>query len=321
MHVDGLARTAITIPGQNDCRRLTPPKTAWRFTQPSPPHIIYSPCAPNQAWQKFADANHPQSAQYKINANYLEACDSAQGDDGATTQQIGVGIRALQNGETNHFSMEYLDHSPTRQRCFLLTASPLTSKPLNGVVVMRLDITDRKQAKQKLSESELVNTELEERVRERSASLKSKEAHLRSLLETIPYAIISIGTNGNIQTLNQGAEEMFGLSEQEAIGQKISNFMDSPHAENHDTYLRNYLETGHGTGIIGNAGRQVPAKRHNGEVFPAELSVGELITDDEHLFVGVLRDVTAQVEIENQLRQSQKMEAVGRLPPPYSAWR
>jgi PAS domain S-box-containing protein len=113
--------------------------------------------------------------------------------------------------------------------------------------------------------------------------------------------------------MNRGAEKMFGISAQESIGLNISTFMDSPHAEYHDAYLRNYLETGQAAGIIGGAPRQVPAKRRNGEVFPAELSVGELKTENEHLFVGVLRDITEKVETESQLRQFQKMEAVGRL--------
>ncbi|MCR4378374.1 MAG: response regulator [Rhodospirillales bacterium] len=167
----------------------------------------------------------------------------------------------------------------------------------------------------KAMQDELIRTNqaLEERVRERTGLLESKEAHLRALLETIPNAIISIGTDGLIRSMNQNAEKMFGILEQDAIGLNISNFMDSPHAEYHDTYLRNYIETGQGAGIIGNSPRQVPAKRSGGKVFPAELSVGELKTEDEHLFVGVLRDVSDRVEIESQLRQFQKMEAVGRL--------
>ncbi|NMG76929.1 PAS domain S-box protein [Aromatoleum diolicum] len=108
----------------------------------------------NQAWQRFADANALQCAEYGIGANYLDACDSAQGDDAATAQQAAAGIRALQNGAVNHFSMEYPCHSPTRQRWFLMMASPLADGLPDGVVVMHLDITDRMRAEQELRESE-----------------------------------------------------------------------------------------------------------------------------------------------------------------------
>jgi PAS domain S-box-containing protein len=108
----------------------------------------------NQAWQRFADANAPQHTECGVGANYLAACDSAQGDDAASAQQAAAGIRALQNGAASHFSMEYPCHSPTRQRWFLMTASPLADELPTGVVVMHLDITDRKQAEQELRESE-----------------------------------------------------------------------------------------------------------------------------------------------------------------------
>lgn len=108
----------------------------------------------NQAWQQFGDANAPQHAEYGVGANYLDACDSMQGEYAATAQHAAAGIRAVQNGATIHFSMEYPFHSPTRQRWFLMTASPLAEELPNGVVVMRMDITERKQAEEESRESE-----------------------------------------------------------------------------------------------------------------------------------------------------------------------
>jgi PAS domain S-box-containing protein len=108
----------------------------------------------NHAWKQFADANALQYANYGVGSNYLEACDSARGDDNSTAQQAAKGIRALLNGAANSLSLEYPCHSPTRQRWFLMTASPLADGLPDGVVIMHQDITERKQSEQEFRESE-----------------------------------------------------------------------------------------------------------------------------------------------------------------------
>lgn len=202
--------------------------------------------------------------------------------------------------------------SETTVAAFEAGASDYVRKPIDfRVLSARLCAhIGRKEAETQLRK---INTRLEERVRERTRELETKEAHLTALLETIPNGIISIDTNGIIRSMNQTAEAMFGYSTDEAVGQNVTIFMDSPHAENHDAYMKNYLETRQSSGIIGSGARQIEAKRKNGELFPAELSVGELQTDDSHLFVGVVRDITDRVAMEKQLQQSQKLEAVGQL--------
>ena len=107
----------------------------------------------NEAWRRFASANVIQGPGHGIGLNYLEIC-SAWGDGSSEAHQVAEGIRSVLAGRAKSFSIEYPCHSPTEQRWFLLTVTPLADDHPNGAVVMHLDITERKRASDELRESE-----------------------------------------------------------------------------------------------------------------------------------------------------------------------
>ena len=141
--------------------------------------------------------------------------------------------------------------------------------------------------------------------------LKEREARLRSILETAPDAIITIDARGVILSFSSAAEKLFGYAPGEAIGCNVKMLMPAPLRRNHDGYLARYLKTGE-KHIIG-IGRQVEAQRKDGTLFPMELAVGEVKLAGTHIFTGFIRDLTARVKMEQDLRQAQKMEAIGQL--------
>jgi PAS domain S-box-containing protein len=141
--------------------------------------------------------------------------------------------------------------------------------------------------------------------------LAEREARLRSVLETAPDAIITIDAHGIIQSFSAAGERLFGYSAGEVIGRNVKILMPSPHYEKHDDYIARYLSTGEKR-IIG-IGRQVEARRKDGTVFPIQLAVGEAKLGDVHIFSGFISDMTARVKMEQDLRQAQKMEAIGQL--------
>ena len=109
----------------------------------------------NQAWRRFADANGLQGPPYAIGCDYLAVCDSAARQAGVPeAAAVATGLRAVLQGRQPSFSMEYPCHSPTEQRWFQLTATPLSDHSPLGAVLMHLNISEQKRAREALRESE-----------------------------------------------------------------------------------------------------------------------------------------------------------------------
>jgi two-component system sensor kinase FixL len=134
---------------------------------------------------------------------------------------------------------------------------------------------------------------------------------LRALLDAAVDAIVVIDGQGRIETFNRAAERMFGYRESELIGRNVKVLMPESESDRHDGYLRRYLETGRAK-IIG-IGREVEARRRDGSVLPAWLSVGR-VEGDPPRFVGFIRDESARVAAERTVAQAQERLAhVARL--------
>ncbi len=116
---------------------------------------------------------------------------------------------------------------------------------------------------------------------------------------------------GRITSFSSAAERLFGYAAEEVEGQNVRMLMPNPHRDAHDSYISNYLRTGERR-IIG-FGRVVNGQRKDGTTFPMELAIGEAIANDRRIFTGFIRDLTSRHKIEEELRQAQKMEAVGQL--------
>lgn len=138
------------------------------------------------------------------------------------------------------------------------------------------------------------------------------EAHLRSILATVPDAIIVIDEMGIILSFSAAAEKMFGYAESEVVGENVSMLMPSPDRERHDGYLKNYRDTGVRK-IIG-IGRVTTARHRDGNTFPIELSVGEAWVEGQRVFTGFVHDITERQEAQLRFRDLQsELAHVGRI--------
>jgi two-component system sensor kinase FixL len=146
----------------------------------------------------------------------------------------------------------------------------------------------------------------------KSLGKSGTEAHLRSILATVPDAMIIIDEMGIILSFSAAAEKMFGYAEEEVVGENVSMLMPSPDRERHDGYLKNYRDTGVRK-IIG-TGRVTTARHRDGNTFPIELSVGEAKFDGKRVFTGFIHDITQRQKAELRFHELQsELAHVGRL--------
>jgi len=146
----------------------------------------------------------------------------------------------------------------------------------------------------------------------------SREAHLASILETIPDAMIVIDERGIVQSFSSAAARLFGYTADEVVGRNINMLMPSPYRESHDGYLERYLRTGERR-IIG-IGRVVVGLRKNRSTFPMELEVGEFGAGGARFFTGFVRDLTEQQaakrrveDLQAELLHASRLSVMGQM--------
>jgi two-component system sensor kinase FixL len=148
----------------------------------------------------------------------------------------------------------------------------------------------------------VVMRDISERIASENA-LRASEAHLRSILETVPDAMIVIDEQGLIQSFSATAVRQFGYAAEEVLGRNIMILMPEPYRSQHDGYIQRYLKTGERR-IIG-IGRVVVGLRKDGSTFPMELAVGEMRSGGERYFTGFIRDLTERQKTETRLQELQ----------------
>ncbi|SMP57655.1 two-component system, LuxR family, sensor kinase FixL [Novosphingobium panipatense] len=135
------------------------------------------------------------------------------------------------------------------------------------------------------------------------AELANREAHLRSILDTVPDAMVVIDGDGLIRDFSPAAEQMFGWRADEIAGKNVEVLMPEPYRSAHDGYLERYYRTGERR-IIGH-GRIVVGERRDGSTFPIELAVGEVQVNGSRFFTGFIRDLTERQHAEARLQEMQ----------------
>ncbi|HZB62080.1 MAG TPA: PAS domain S-box protein [Microvirga sp.] len=186
-----------------------------------------------------------------------------------TGRYEGQGIRVRKDGST---FVAYVSLTPLRDE----------AGRLRGFAKVTRDVTERVAAEE---------------------ALKAREAHLRSILETVPDAMVVIDEQAVIQSFSATAVRLFGYEPDDVIGENVKILMPEPYREQHDGYMRRYLSTGERR-IIG-IGRVVVGQRKDGSTFPMELAVGEMHSGGERYFTGFIRDLTERQQTETRLQELQ----------------
>lgn len=136
---------------------------------------------------------------------------------------------------------------------------------------------------------------------DRHRDVTDREKRLYAILDNAGEGIISIDAKGVIGSFNQAAESIFGYTAGHVIGKNVSILMPPAEREHHDSYIQQYLTTGEAK-IIG-IGRRFNAQHDDGHLFPVYLTVTEIELDREHVYIGIVRDLTQEEEKDKRLLQ------------------
>ncbi|MGL4543437.1 MAG: PAS domain S-box protein, partial [Polymorphobacter sp.] len=145
-----------------------------------------------------------------------------------------------------------------------------------------------------------------------AAIFATDAAFLRSVLSTVPTAMVVIDATGVILSFSAAAERLFGYDEPAIIGKNVAILMPLAERAQHDFFINRYLETGVAR-IIG-VGRVLVARRRDGTTFPIELSIGEARTPAGRIFTGFIRDLTERQATERRLQDLQaELSRISRI--------
>ena len=149
------------------------------------------------------------------------------------------------------------------------------------------------------------NAELKKEIRKWGQNflkkIEDEKARTNAIIETAVDGIITIDGKGIIQSLNKSAENIFGYSSDELTGHNVKVLMPEPYKSNHDSYIENYFKTGKRISI--GKGVEALALKNDGSIFPIYLAVSEVKSSstEEHIFVGIIQDITKRKESEEKL--------------------
>ncbi len=147
-----------------------------------------------------------------------------------------------------------------------------------------------------------------ERIQTEEALLESKERY-RIVAETASDAIISIDEKSTILFINPAGERIFGYQPDEIIGRSLNVLMPEYLRQVHNAGIKRYVETGKRHISWGHV--EVPALHRDGHEFPLEISFGNFSKNNEHIFIGIARDISErkQAESERELLLQREQEA------------
>ena len=205
--------------------------------------------------------------------------DATRSETDALAQEIGTGIELSgRRKDGAEFPIEIM-------------LSPLESADGNLLVTAAIrNISVRKAAEKHLTEM---------------------EGQYRGLLEAAPDAMVVVNQTGEIVLVNLQAEKQFGYRRDELLGRRVTEIIPKGFAERLVTDATrsetDALAQEIGTGI------ELLGRRKDGEEFPIEIMLSPLASTEGILVTAAIRNISVRKVAEDQLRQSQKMEAVGQL--------
>ncbi|MGW8367141.1 MAG: PAS domain S-box protein [Gammaproteobacteria bacterium] len=248
----------------------------------------------------IVDANPKACTMYGYTYEEILNVDPAEFNSGEplyNTQRARQLIRAARHGETQRFEWRHKarDESTHWDEVVLKKATIAGSERVLAII---RDISERKA---------------------QELALMRSETELRATVEAALDCIVAIDLDGNITEFNPAAEQCFGYTREEVLGKRLADLIiPERYRANHERGFTRYKQ--HGVGPMIGTRAELAAKRADGSEFPIELTISVAEGPSGTRFIGYIRDITERKQaeedrerLESQLRQAQKMEAIGQL--------
>lgn len=132
-------------------------------------------------------------------------------------------------------------------------------------------------------------------------TLEQSEMKFRSVVQAANDAIISSDSNGNIISWNNGAQTIFGYTEEEVLGKPVTILMPEQYRKAHSRQFERLRSTG----VSRHKGKTHESQglRKNGREFPVEISLATWKTDEGTFFTCILRDITERKKAGEMIRE------------------
>jgi PAS domain S-box-containing protein len=147
--------------------------------------------------------------------------------------------------------------------------------------------------------------------RQAEIALRESEIRLRGILLASPDAMIIVDKTGHILLASHRVELMFGYTSDELAGKSISMLLPEKYRHQHTAHIQGFMQNPVGRNM--GTGRELNALRKDGSEFPVEINLSPAETSEGLVVIAAVRNVSASKSMEKQLRQAQKMEAIGNL--------
>jgi PAS domain S-box-containing protein len=242
----------------------------------------------NKAWRDFATADGFSGKDFAVGLNYLSACETTKQDNMPLTKEVARSLRAVLGSGAGSFSVEYSCKDASARRWFQFLGSPMPAQSGYGAVVMHVDIGDRKIAE---------------------ANTQEMKERLETLVNAATVGIL-VHHDWKPIMANDALARMFGHAAKDAIlalEDLRVLFAPEEHAR-----IAEYHAARHAAGSAPGY-YHVKARRQDGTPIELENRAFALDWGDRKVVGAMITDITQQRSNEGQLRQLQKMEAVGQL--------
>ncbi len=251
--------------------------------------------AANQMWRRAPGVQAKLGPQFGVGLNYVEICGRVLGGPAGELPGAAEGIRAVLRGQTAEFVQEYSSPGPDEVRWFRLVVVPLVESRLAGAVAMHMNVTALKQA---------------EAVRDESRQLLEKAQQIGHIGSWV-YQLADDGKATGKVIWSAETCRIYGLGPDEFDG-RLDTFFSLVHPEDREIVMgasRTALASGRPFDF------EYRIRHRDGHVRWVH-GVADVERDEGGKplrMTGVVQDITDRKQLEDQLRNAQKMEAIGQL--------